>query len=168
MDIENHYNNTPITHATLFGKQDTDVEEVTQQKHIQSTLSKNEILDTIKKMGKEITLEDASSLLPEGKEKVFLILYFFLLPYISGLIFLFTYIAEVDFNLFISMLDDHSYFLTWCIGYEILMFITLSTLTIKNLMIMRKKKYKYIKTKNSIMYHFYSPIPLPNTHLYTN
>ncbi len=141
--------NTPITHETLFGKHDIYAEEVSQQenKHTQSTLSKNEILDTIKKMGREITLEDASSLLPEGKEKIFLVIYTFLLPYVAGLIFLFTYIAELNFNLFISMLDNHSYFLTWCIGYEILMLITLSTLTIKNLMIMRKKNTNTLKLK---------------------
>lgn len=144
-------NNVPITHETLFGKHDVYLEEAAQKtKHDHPTIFTkitNEKLDSLQKLSKEITLEDTSFLLPQGKEKIFLVLYAFLLPYITGLIFLFSYIAEVDFNLFISMLDEHSYFLTWCIGYEILMFSTLSILIIKNLMLMRNKNPNTLKLK---------------------
>lgn len=45
------------------------------------------------------------------------------------------------------MLDYHSYFLTWCIGYEILMIITLLGITVNNLMIMNKKPINTLKLK---------------------
>jgi len=53
-------------------------------------------------------------------EKLFLAIYFVLLPYIAGLIFLFTYVAEGKPELFLSLNDESSFILTWAIGYEII------------------------------------------------
>ncbi|MDQ7046181.1 MAG: hypothetical protein Q9M39_00535 [Sulfurovum sp.] len=57
---------------------------------------------------------------PEGFEKIFITVYFILLPYITGLFFLFFYIAEGDIKLFVSLNDQSSFLLTWTIGYEII------------------------------------------------
>jgi hypothetical protein len=78
----------------------------------------------------EISIE-SFPLLPEGYEKVALFIYGSLLPYIAGLIFLFTYVSKWDYNIYLSLNSSHSYILTWCIGYEIIAGITL-LIIIKN------------------------------------
>jgi len=47
-------------------------------------------------------------------------IYFILLPYIAGLLFLFFYVANGKTELFLSLNDDSSFILTWAIGYEII------------------------------------------------
>jgi len=78
----------------------------------------------------EISIE-SFPLLPEGYEKIALFIYILLLPYIAGLIFLFTYVSKWDYNIYLSLNSSHSYMLTWCIGYEIIAGITLLVI-IKN------------------------------------
>jgi len=72
----------------------------------------------------EINIESLS-FLPEGYEKIILSLYILLLPYIAGLIFLFTYISKWDYHIYLSLNNSNSYLLTWCIGYEIIAGIAL-------------------------------------------
>jgi len=57
---------------------------------------------------------------PEGFEKIFLPIYFVILPYIAGLFFHFLYVAEGNIELFISLNEQSSFMLTWAIGYEII------------------------------------------------
>ena len=68
----------------------------------------------------KITFEDTPLFFPVGMEKLFLIMYFILLPYIAGLIFLFFYVGEGKTELFLSLNEDSSFILTWAIGYEII------------------------------------------------
>jgi len=42
------------------------------------------------------------------------------LPYITGLMFLFFYIAEGQPKLFLSLNENSPFILTWAMGYEIL------------------------------------------------
>ena len=63
---------------------------------------------------------ESLSFLPEGYEKIMLFVYILLLPYIAGLIFLFTYISKWDYKIYLSLNSANSYIFTWCIGYEIL------------------------------------------------
>ncbi len=72
----------------------------------------------------EISIESLS-FLPEGYEKIILSLYILLLPYIAGLIFLFTYVSRWDYHIYLSLNNNNSYLLTWCIGYEIIAGIAL-------------------------------------------
>jgi hypothetical protein len=74
---------------------------------------------------KQITFEDSPLLFPEGFEKLFLLLYFILLPYIAGLMFLFFYVGDGKTELFLSLNENSSFILTWAIGYEILAGLTL-------------------------------------------
>jgi len=67
-----------------------------------------------------VELKKTFLLFPEGLEKIFLAFYGAIIPYILGLIFLFTYIAEYDFSKFSTLYCNQPYPLTWCIGYEIL------------------------------------------------
>jgi len=78
-----------------------------------------------------VTLSDTPLFFPEGLEHIFLTIYFMLLPYIAGLLFLFFYISNGDYNIFLSLNDTNSYILTWAIGYEVLAAITL-LIIIKN------------------------------------
>jgi len=69
---------------------------------------------------KEITFNDTPLFFPQGFEKPFLVIYFIALPYITGLLFLFFYVAEGSPKVFLSLNEDSSFILTWAIGYEIL------------------------------------------------
>ena len=69
---------------------------------------------------KEVDLTDTPLFFPQGFEKIFLGIYFIVLPYIAGLLFLFFYISEGKTEMFLSLNDDSSFILTWAIGYEII------------------------------------------------
>lgn len=79
-----------------------------------------------KKFSKQkVDLTQTPLFFPEGFEKIFLAIYFATLPYIAGLIFLFTYLAEGKPELFLSLNDKSSFMLTWVMGYEIIAAIIL-------------------------------------------
>jgi len=56
--------------------------------------------------------------MPEGYEKIFLTLYFLLVPYIVGLIFLYFFVAHTNITNFTSM-NLTMFVVVWAIGYEI-------------------------------------------------
>jgi len=62
---------------------------------------------------------------PAGFEKVFLTIYFISLPYITGLLFQFFYIANGKIELYLSLSENSSFLFAWAIGYEILATITI-------------------------------------------
>ncbi|WP_294966879.1 hypothetical protein [Sulfurimonas sp.] len=66
---------------------------------------------------KEINLKDYLYV-PDGLEPLLYTLYFVLIPYIIGSVFLFTTIAGANFDNF-KLLDMSSFFIVWAIGYEI-------------------------------------------------
>jgi len=68
----------------------------------------------------KITFDDTPLFFPAGMEKFFLLLYFILLPYIAGLLFLFFYVGDGKTELFLSLNEDSSFIMTWAIGYEII------------------------------------------------
>jgi hypothetical protein len=68
----------------------------------------------------DVDLAQTPLFFPEGFEKIFLLVYFIILPYIAGLFFLFFYAAEGSIELFVSLNDNASFLLTWTIGYEII------------------------------------------------
>ncbi len=68
----------------------------------------------------DVDLAQTPLFFPEGFEKIFLFIYFIILPYIAGLFFLFFYVAEGSIDLFVSLNDQSSFMLTWTIGYEII------------------------------------------------
>ncbi|MCW8894893.1 MAG: hypothetical protein OQK48_08515 [Sulfurimonas sp.] len=55
---------------------------------------------------------------PEGYEGIAYALYFLLVPYITGLVFLFIFIAGGSFENF-ALLDSSAFLIVWMIGYEI-------------------------------------------------
>jgi len=56
---------------------------------------------------------------PTGLEGMMFSLYFLLIPYLVGVLFLFLFIAQVAFEKLI-LLDLSSLFVVWMIGYEVL------------------------------------------------
>jgi hypothetical protein len=73
----------------------------------------------------EVDLKTTPLYFAEGFEKVFLAIYFISLPYIAGLLFLFFYVSEGKYEIFLSLNQESSFILTWAIGYEILAIFTL-------------------------------------------
>jgi hypothetical protein len=62
---------------------------------------------------------------PEGYESVFYTIYFFTIPYIAGIIFLFLFIAGATVENFM-LLDMNSFFIVWAIGYEVIAAMSLT------------------------------------------
>ena len=70
-------------------------------------------------------LSDSPLFFPPGLEKIFLLIYFISLPYITGLMFLYFYVSDSKADTFLSLNDNGSFIMTWAIGYEILAVIAL-------------------------------------------
>lgn len=55
---------------------------------------------------------------PEGYEGIVFALYLAILPYLTGLTFLFLFVAEASYEYFMEF-NLTSYFIIWAIGYEV-------------------------------------------------
>ena len=62
---------------------------------------------------------NSSAFFPDGFENIMLAIYFIIIPYIVGLIFIFFYIGKGDYEVFLSLDTDNSFMITWAIGYEV-------------------------------------------------
>ena len=67
----------------------------------------------------KVTYDHFRIFLPEGMEETFIFIYIVFLPYFTGLLFMFFYVSKGKFDIFKEIWKDHSYILTWCVGYEI-------------------------------------------------
>ena len=91
---------------------------------------------------------------PEGLEKIFLAIYFVLLPYIAGLLFLFFYVSNGKIEVFSSLNKESSFILTWAVGYEILavlalLYIAKSAISFAKEITPHAKKTKPLCTKSA-------------------
>ncbi len=68
----------------------------------------------------DVDFTDTPLYFAEGFEKVFLAIYFVSLPYVAGLLFLFFWVADGEYEVFLSLNQESSFILTWAIGYEII------------------------------------------------
>jgi len=96
-------------------------------------------------LNKNVDLVD-SILFPEGYENIMLAVYFITVPYIAGLLFIFFYIGKGDSDIFLSLNDQNSFFITWAIGYEIVAAIILlwiAKLGFSSLSSARNKNHKF-------------------------
>jgi hypothetical protein len=55
---------------------------------------------------------------PEGYEGIVLALYILIIPYLMGLLFLFLFVAEANYEYFLQF-NLASFFVIWAIGYEV-------------------------------------------------
>jgi len=75
-------------------------------------------------MHQKVDLVD-SVLFPKGYENIMLAVYFITVPYITGLLFIFFYIGKGDTTVFLSLNSEHSFLITWAVGYEIVALLIL-------------------------------------------
>jgi hypothetical protein len=55
---------------------------------------------------------------PEGYEGIVISLYILILPYLAGLVFLYLFVAEANYQYFLEF-NLASFFIIWAIGYEV-------------------------------------------------
>lgn len=61
-------------------------------------------------------MKDVLSIFPKGYEKIFLVLYTILVPYVLGLLF---FLFSIGTGIF-YILSSIPYLITWLVGYEVL------------------------------------------------
>lgn len=76
---------------------------------------------------------------PEGWEGIMFTFYFLSIPYITGIIFLFLFIARADLENFL-IFDLTAFFVVWAIGYEIVASLILIVIFISYIKYMSKDK----------------------------
>jgi len=74
---------------------------------------------------------------PAGLEGLMYTIYFLLIPYAAGALFLFFFIAHVSFEKFLQ-LDLASLFIVWAIGYELIAVVLLVIIFLSYLSYMKK------------------------------
>lgn len=78
----------------------------------------------------------------EGYEGIFYTFYFLAIPYITGAIFLFFFIAKANYENFM-LLDTSAFLIVWIIGYEIIAILLLIAIFISFLRYEKKPKKKH-------------------------
>jgi len=68
----------------------------------------------------KVDFSDSPLFFPKKFEKLFLLIYFLVLPYLAGLLFLFLYISNANTETFLAINADSSIYLIWTMGYEII------------------------------------------------
>lgn len=81
---------------------------------------------------------------PEGWETVMFSIYFITIPYISGALFLFLFIAHVSVTKFF-VLDFSAFFIVWTIGYETIATLVLISIFISYLNYLREPTHKQVR-----------------------
>ena len=82
----------------------------------------------------ELTL--SQMIFPEKYEKLFLLSYILLMPFLMGHLFLLTYISHFNLDTYLNVCLNSNSLLAWCIGYEgfaILFFIILFFYSVINI-----------------------------------
>ena len=72
-------------------------------------------INDISKAESSSFMKDVLSIFPKGYEKIFLVIYTILVPYILGLFFFLFTIGKGIFYI----LSDIPYLVTWLVGYEV-------------------------------------------------
>ncbi len=103
---------------------------------------------SIKFIEQKVTFDDTPLFFPKGFEKIFLAIYFVLLPYITGFLFLFFYVSSGRTEVFSSLNQESSFILTWIVGYEllavlILLYIAKSAISFGKQITLRGGKKKF-------------------------
>ena len=82
---------------------------------------------------RKIHLTDIPIFFPLGYEKIYLISYIALFPYIVGIFFTFFYIADAKRELFLALNEEASFLFSWAIGYEIIALCSLFYILISSI-----------------------------------
>lgn len=73
---------------------------------------------------KEVDIK-AYILAPEGYETFMFLIYFLSIPYLTGLAFLYLFVAKTSFEHFLNV-KLSSFFIIWAIGYEVVAAVILT------------------------------------------
>jgi len=57
-------------------------------------------------------------LFPKKYEKLSILFYIIVVPFLMGHIFLFTYVSKFNYSIYSAICSDNNGLLTWCMGYE--------------------------------------------------
>ncbi len=87
---------------------------------------------------KEIDVK-AFVIAPEGYETFMFSIYFLTVPYLTGLAFLYLFVAQASFSHFLNF-KINSFFVIWMIGYEVVAVITMTLIA-----------YAFIKSFKSVV-----------------
>lgn len=79
---------------------------------------------------------------PDGYEGIFYTLYFLMIPYIVGAVFLFFFVAGADYDNFM-LLEISAFFIVWMMGYEIVATLLLISIFFSFLRYEKKPKKRY-------------------------
>ncbi len=82
-------------------------------------------------------------LFPKKYEKLSILLYIIVIPFLMGHIFLFTYISKFNYAIYSTICSDNNGLLTWCMGYEgfaILIFSVLFISALINILQQQNKR----------------------------
>lgn len=79
---------------------------------------------------------------PEGYEGIFYTIYFLMIPYLVGALFLLLFVAKGDYNNFM-LLDMSAFLIVWMIGYEIVATLLLIAIFISFLRYEKNPKKRY-------------------------
>lgn len=85
---------------------------------------------------------------PEGYEGLVLGLYFFTIPYLSGLLFLFLFIAEAKYEHFLAF-NVTSFMVIWAIGYEVCAVLIMTIIVLAWLRYLTRPAYAEAPRKKS-------------------
>jgi len=107
-------------------KEERKREQNVPQKPLTQTVSAG-----IRKKFPTCTLKDV--LFPQKYEKLTLLFYLLVAPFMIGHIFLFTYVSHFSFSVYQAVTVNSNMFLSWCIGYEMLAILFFILLTIFSL-----------------------------------
>ncbi len=76
---------------------------------------------------------------PQGWEGIMFAFYLLALPYVTGVIFLFLFVAQADMHNFL-ILDITHFFIVWAIGYEIVATVIMILIFISYIKYISKKE----------------------------
>ncbi|MFA7354263.1 MAG: hypothetical protein WCZ70_06535 [Sulfurimonadaceae bacterium] len=128
-DLDNHRNNTMYYNQML------------KENRVKNSTNKKEKNNYDSFGSQKVDFKDYVFAM-EGYEEFFYTLYFLMIPYIVGAVFLFFFVAGGDYENFM-LLEISAFFIVWMIGYEIVATLLLITIFISFLRYQKKPKKRH-------------------------
>ena len=120
MNEEKDVNKSPLNLSMLNDPYMMEAAIMIKDKKKAEKQKTNKILSTKEFLEKDIDVKNIS-FVPSGDFGIFMSILF--VPYVTGFIFMFFYLFDENFDSSLYMLEKHSFFLLWAIGYELIAFI---------------------------------------------
>jgi hypothetical protein len=128
-DLDNRRNNTMYYNQML------------RENRVRESTNKKEKSAPVSFSSQKVDFQDYV-FAPDGYEGIFYTLYFLMIPYIVGAVFLFFFVAGADYDNFM-LLEFSAFFIVWMMGYEIVAALLLISIFISFLRYEKKPKKRY-------------------------